>query len=114
VVRKGERADQIAARHGITLARLQEVNGVRKIGPGTTLLVPANGGAVHLPDLPAPPLKTVKVPAPAKTTKTATAQRSPAAGTKKAAARAPAKRTTAAKAPARVKSTPRPAVTAQR
>ena len=114
VVRKGERADQIAARHGITLARLQEVNGVRKIGPGTTLLVPANGGAVHLPDLPAPPLKTVKVPAPAKTTKTATAQRSPAAGTKKAVARAPAKSTTAAKAPARGKSTPRPAVTAQR
>jgi membrane-bound lytic murein transglycosylase D len=114
VVRKGERPEQIAARHGITLARLQEVNGVRRIGPGTTLLVPATGGTAHLPDLPAPPLKTAQVPAPPKTKKTATAQRSPAAGTKKAVAKAPVKRTAAVKAPARAKPAPKPAVTAQR
>jgi membrane-bound lytic murein transglycosylase D len=119
IVRKGEQPAQIAARHGITLARLQEVNGVRRIGPGTTLLVPASGGQAHLPDLPAPPLSAVRA-APAKVSgKPATAKRGTAHPTMKTVAKTAAKPATAAR-PAARKSAPakpapnKPATTAQR
>lgn len=45
-IRKGEKLEGIAARHGITVARLKQVNGISakmKIGPGHTLLVPGKG-----------------------------------------------------------------------
>ncbi|HUF81375.1 MAG TPA: LysM domain-containing protein, partial [Burkholderiales bacterium] len=57
-VKRSDRPEKIAAKHGITLARLKEVNGItgrRRIIPGQTLLVPLEGTAEpNLPDLPAP------------------------------------------------------------
>ena len=57
-VKRSDKPAQIAARHGMTLAKLKEVNGVtgrKRIIPGQTLLVPHTGAAEpHLPDLPAP------------------------------------------------------------
>lgn len=56
-VRPGEKPEKIAARHGISLAKLKEINGITgraKIRTGQTLLVPAKAGVEpHLPDLPA-------------------------------------------------------------
>jgi len=45
-VKKGETAEKICVRYGLSLARLKEVNGIaarKKITPGQTLLVPVNG-----------------------------------------------------------------------
>lgn len=42
-LKKGERLDKVAARFGLTLAHLRQINGITsktRIGPGTTLLVP--------------------------------------------------------------------------
>lgn len=47
-VKKGETAEKISARYGLSVARLKEVNGIaghRKITPGLTLLVPLNGSS---------------------------------------------------------------------
>ena len=59
-LKNGETLDKIAARHKITVAYLRQVNGItpkRKIGPGSTVLVPGSGNASpNLPDLPAPPI----------------------------------------------------------
>lgn len=61
-VKRGDRADKIAASHGISVARLYQINGRKKIAPGVALLVPANGSArPYLPDLPAPPVKIAKL-----------------------------------------------------
>lgn len=49
--KSGETADRISARHGISVARLREVNGIArhgKIAPGQTLLVPLNGSSVGM------------------------------------------------------------------
>jgi membrane-bound lytic murein transglycosylase D len=56
---KGESLDSVAKKHGLTVARLRQVNGIgarMRIGPGHTLLVPSRGGtgadnlhAVNLP-----------------------------------------------------------------
>ncbi|MBI4191219.1 MAG: transglycosylase SLT domain-containing protein [Betaproteobacteria bacterium] len=65
-LRAGESIDRVAARHNISIAQLKQVNGVsgkRRVGPGSTLLVPARGSATpHLPDLPAPPVTVAKAP----------------------------------------------------
>src|SRR5690349_14420856 len=58
-VKRSDHPEQIAAKHGMTLAQLKEVNGVtgkKKIVAGQTLLVPLKAGAAepNLPDLPAP------------------------------------------------------------
>ena len=64
-LRSGESIDRVAARHGISVAQLKQVDGLnaqQRVGAGTTLLVPANGAATpYLPDLPAPQV-TVKSP----------------------------------------------------
>jgi len=47
-IKKGESLEGIAKQHGLTTARLRQVNGISgrmRIGPGHTLLVPAKGGA---------------------------------------------------------------------
>ncbi len=63
-LKSGDRLDRVAARHGISLAQLRQVNSIapnRKLRPGSTLLVPAAGTAeVNLPDLPAPPVASPK------------------------------------------------------
>lgn len=58
-VKRGDKPEAIAARHGLTLAQLREANSIpgnKRIVPGQTLLVPLRGAAAepHLPDLPAP------------------------------------------------------------
>ena len=57
-VKRSDRPESIAAKHGITLAQLKEVNGItgkKNIAAGQTLLVPLKGTAEpNLPDLPAP------------------------------------------------------------
>jgi len=62
-VKAGEKPEKIAARQGITLSRLKEINNIhggKKIAKGETLLVPVHGDAEpNLPDLPA-----VNVPLP--------------------------------------------------
>jgi membrane-bound lytic murein transglycosylase D len=59
-VKPGETAAKIAARHGITVEKLKEINGITGrsgIRTGQALLVPVKAGAEpHLPDLPAPAL----------------------------------------------------------
>jgi len=57
-MKRSDKPEQVAAKHGMTLAQLKEVNGVagkKGIVAGQTLLVPLKGTAEpHLPDLPAP------------------------------------------------------------
>lgn len=59
-LKSGDRLDRVAARHGMSLAQLKQVNGItprRKVGPGLTVLVAAAPtSTAHLPDLPAPPV----------------------------------------------------------
>lgn len=56
-VKAGEKPEKVAARYGITLAHLREINGIhgrKKFATGLALLVPVNGNAEpNLPDLPA-------------------------------------------------------------
>lgn len=47
-IKKGEGLESVARKHGLTVARLRQVNGISakmRIGPGHTLLVPARGDA---------------------------------------------------------------------
>jgi membrane-bound lytic murein transglycosylase D len=57
-VKRSDQPEKIAAKYGMTLAQLKEVNGItgkKKISAGQTLLVPLKGTAEpNLPDLPAP------------------------------------------------------------
>ncbi len=49
--KNGETAERISARHGISVARLREVNSIARHGritPGQTLLVPLNGNSVGM------------------------------------------------------------------
>lgn len=61
-LKRSDRPERIASKHGMTLAQLKEVNGIparRNIVAGQTVLVPLRGDAEpHLPDLPAPRLAT--------------------------------------------------------
>jgi len=65
-LKAGDTIDRIASRHHISVAQLKQVNGInarRRIGPGSTLLVPASGSAMpHLPDLPATQVTVAKAP----------------------------------------------------
>ena len=57
-VKRSDQPENIAAKHGMTLAQLKQINGItgnKKIAAGQTLLVPLKGTAEpNLPDLPAP------------------------------------------------------------
>jgi membrane-bound lytic murein transglycosylase D len=72
-LKNGDRLDRVAAKYRISVAQLKQVNSItptRKVGPGSTLLVPAVASAdVHLPDLPAPPVATPRPPKGQKGTK---------------------------------------------
>lgn len=63
-VKRSDQPAKIAARYGITLAQLKEVNGItgrRKIVQGQTILVPLKGNVEpHLPDLPAPKVASTR------------------------------------------------------
>ena len=63
-VKRSDKPEQLAAKHGMTLAQLMEVNGItgrKKLIPGQTILVPHKGTAEpYLPDLPAPKVATVR------------------------------------------------------
>ena len=61
----GQKAEKIAASHGMTLAELKQINGLthqRRIVTGQPLLVPIKGGVENpqLPDLPANPVPLPK------------------------------------------------------
>jgi membrane-bound lytic murein transglycosylase D len=62
--RAGDKAEKVAAQHGMTLAELKEVNGLasqRKLVIGQPLLVPVKGGEdPQLPDLPVNPVPLTK------------------------------------------------------
>jgi membrane-bound lytic murein transglycosylase D len=57
-VKRSDKPEQIAAKHGMTLAQLMEANAIparKRIVAGQTLMVPLHGTAEpYLPDLPAP------------------------------------------------------------
>ena len=101
-VKAGETLDRIASHHRISVAQLKQVNGInarRRIGPGSTLLVPANGSAIpHLPDLPATPVTVAK--APKKSGKYARAARK--GGTVKVAQHRKTAKKTAARTPKKI------------
>jgi len=63
-MKRSDKPQQIAAKHGMTLAELKEVNGIsgkKKIVAGQTILVPMKGSAEpNLPDLPAPKVTPVR------------------------------------------------------
>ncbi len=65
-LKSGETLDKIAARHNVTVAYLRQINSItpkRKIGAGTTVLVPTAASATpNLPDMPAPPITMVRAP----------------------------------------------------
>jgi membrane-bound lytic murein transglycosylase D len=65
-LKSGETLERVAARYNVTVASLRQVNGItpkRKIGAGSTVLVPAGGSASpNLPDLPAPPVTAMRAP----------------------------------------------------
>jgi membrane-bound lytic murein transglycosylase D len=65
-LKAGESLERLAARHNMTVATLRQINGItpkRKIGPGTTVLIPAGANASpNLPDLPAPPIAVTRAP----------------------------------------------------
>ena len=70
-LRPGEKVEQVAATHGMTLAELKQVNGLqnqKRLAAGQPLLVPIKGGAddPQLLDLPANPLASAKNGAQAK------------------------------------------------
>ncbi len=56
-MKSGEKPEKIAAKHGISLAELKQINGIngkKKFSTGQSLLVPVTGNAEpYLPDLPA-------------------------------------------------------------
>ena len=59
-VKPGEKPDKIAAKHGISVSELKQINGISgnaRLKSGQPLLVPVKAGAEpNLPDLPAPAL----------------------------------------------------------
>jgi membrane-bound lytic murein transglycosylase D len=77
-LRRGQKADRLAAEHGITLAELKQLNGLqnqKRLVAGQALLVPLKSGAdPQLPDLPVTPVslpKAVQAAKAAATTKKA-------------------------------------------
>jgi membrane-bound lytic murein transglycosylase D len=63
-MRKGDRLDRVAARYGISTARLRQINGLSgrgRIGPGRTLLVPTGGTLVSADGLSGVPMEEPEV-----------------------------------------------------
>ncbi len=92
-IKKGESLDSVAKKHGLTTARLRQVNGISakmRIVPGHTLLVPAKGGAA------ADNLLSVNLPVATPTTRKA-----PGKSGKKAAGKGAKKLATKKHAPAK-------------
>ena len=62
-IKRSDKPETVAAKHGMSLATLKEVNGIvppKKFVAGQTIMVPVNGSAEpNLPDLPAPKLTPV-------------------------------------------------------
>lgn len=116
-LKKGEKLDTVAARHGLPTARLKQMNGIgpkTKVVPGYTLLVPGRDAQIATAQLagklPAMPPEPVKV-APAKGGKKGAAKGKPVAkvpakgktATAKASTKGAAKGSTKAKAVAAAK-----------
>lgn len=63
-IRSGEKPEKIAAKYGISVSELKQINGINarnKFRTGLPLLVPVKAGATpHLPDLPATPVSLSK------------------------------------------------------
>jgi membrane-bound lytic murein transglycosylase D len=63
-LRSGDTLGRVATRHGISVAQLKQLNDIsahERIGPGSTLLVPASGNATqHLPNLRSPSVSPAK------------------------------------------------------
>ena len=61
-----DRIDRVATRHGITVAQLKQINDIsahQRVGPGSTLLVPAGALATpRPPDLRSPSVVAAKAP----------------------------------------------------
>lgn len=96
-IRKGESLESVARKHGLTVTRLRQVNGISvkmRIGPGHTLLVPAKGDAAadNLLAVNLPVVKPTIRKAPAKSGKSASGKGSRKPVAKKAA---PAKKVAA-------------------
>ncbi|MBY0269318.1 MAG: transglycosylase SLT domain-containing protein [Burkholderiales bacterium] len=106
-VKAGEKPEKIAAKYGMSVAELKQVNdigGKNKFQPGQSLLVQATAGVTpNLPDLPATPVSLPKAykAARSKNAKIAAKPGAKPAAKSAVAKRAPAKRPKAvAKAPA--------------
>ncbi len=95
-LKAGDSIDRVAARHRISVAQLKQANGIsgkRRVGPGSTLLVPGAGNATaSLPDLPVPPISVAKAKKSSKYARAARKGRTVKAAHKKKAA-PPAKKT---------------------
>ncbi len=63
-IKPGEKPEKIAAKYGMSMAELKQVNGIsgnNKFSTGQSLLVPVTAGATpNLPDLPATPVSLTK------------------------------------------------------
>lgn len=106
-IKPGEKPEKIAAKYGMSMAELKQVNGIggkTKFHTGLPLLVQVNDGtSPNLPDLPATPVSLPKAYKAARSKNAKIATRHGAKPAKKSAVakRAPAKRAkTVAKAPA--------------
>jgi len=104
-VKRSDKAERIAAQHGMSLAQLKEVNAIaprKSIVSGQTLMVPVTGNAEpHLPDLPAPAV--ARAPKAAKSRQVAHAR---VAAARKPAARAAHPQAKPVKVSARIKKGP--------
>lgn len=115
-LKAGEKPEKVAAKYGISVSELKEVNGINsktRLRPGQPLLVPVmEGSTPNLPDLPATP---VTLPRAYKAARAAHAKGRKPAKTHAAKAkvkRAPAKRAKVAVKPAAKKAKP-PVVASQ-
>lgn len=103
-IKKGESLNAVAKKHGLSVARLRQINGITakmRVGPGHTLLVPAKGDSAtgNLLAVNLPVVKPTVRKLPARSSKAATGK----GGKKSAAAKraAPAKKTAARRSPSR-------------
>ncbi len=94
-LKRGEKPEKVAAKYGISLSELKEVNGINgktRLRPGQPLLVPVKEGMTpNLPDLPATPVTLTRAYKAARTTHARGGKRAKHA-TRAAIKRQPAKR----------------------
>jgi membrane-bound lytic murein transglycosylase D len=109
-IKPGEKPEKIAAKYGMSMAELKQVNGIsgkNKFHTGQPLLVQTTAGvAPNLPDLPATP---VSLPKAYKAARSKNAKIATKPGAKPTAKSAVAKRTPAKKHPKSVAKAPAPA-----